>query len=271
MALIKNAEAGTLTRDAVVLDLGDLAREGERVRAQAEAEARAILERAGKDADRIIEEAMERGFEEGRKAGAEQGRAAGYEAGRNEAYEEQFSELRSVVAGWGGALDIFEAARDRLLREARRDVVELAVRVAERVVKARVEADGGCAARQLEAALALTLDATALRVEVNGADHESVSEALPGLLARLSASPNVEVTTSDDVERGGCRVRADAGVIDATIGEQLRRVTEELLPDGPSERWAGEAETAARGGVSDGPGEPGKSAEPDEPEGEAGS
>jgi flagellar biosynthesis/type III secretory pathway protein FliH len=237
VAVIKQADSGSIARDAVVLDLGDLQREADRLREKAQAEARAIREKASREADRIIEEAMERGFEEGRKAGAEQGRSAGFEAGRNEAFEQQTSALAALAEQWARALNDFNETRDRLLRDARQDVLELAVRLGERVLRREIEGDRDAATRQLEAALELVLAPTALHVEVSPQDQERIAEILPSLVASLAKSPHAEVVESERVQPGGVRVRTDSGAIDATVEEQLRRISAALRPAGPSPRW----------------------------------
>ncbi len=249
MALIKNAQAGTMARDAVVLDLGDLYRQGEVIRAEARDEARRLVENAGVEADKIIEDGMARGFEEGRVAGMEQGRAAGFEAGRNEAFEEQFTRLQTLITGWTGALEVFLESRESLVRDARQDILELAVRVAERVLKREIEHDTGSAARQLEAVLALVLQPSTLRVEINVKDRDAVAAALPGLLATFATTPHAEVLDAADVSPGGCRVRTESGMIDAEIETQLDRLVDELLSCGASARWeAGEPSSDVEAG-----------------------
>ncbi len=238
MALIKHAESGSIARDAVVLDLGDLQRQGEALREKSEREARGIIEEAEREAKRLIEESNARGFEEGKAAGEEAGKKAGFEAGRNDAFDAHSKELRAITTAWSGALDEFIAARDGLLRDARRDVLELAVRLGERVVRREIENDRESAARQLGAALELVTAATRLRIEINGKDRDAVTQALPGLLGKFVATAHAEVVENAEIGGGGCRVRTDAGVIDAGISEQIERLAGELLNAGSSERWA---------------------------------
>lgn len=246
MALIKDANSKDLMREAIVLDLGDLRREGDRLRAKAEEDAQEIIRLARIEAARTIEDANSRGMEEGRAEGAAQGRAAGFEAGRNEAYEAHCAELAAVISGWTAALDEFESRRDHLLRDARQDVVELAVRLAEAITRTSLETDRDAAARQLAGALELVLDATALRVEVNTIDESAVADALPSLLTRLGKSAHADVLVSGDVEPGGCRLIAGAGEIDATVEAQIRRMAETILRSGRSPRWSpGEPDEAA--------------------------
>lgn len=237
MALIKNAEAGAIARDAVVLDLGDLQRQAEEMRARAQREADAILQNAKRGAQTLIDDATARGFEEGRRKGLEQGRQAGFEAGREAAYEENEQALVALLERWDVALRDFSAARDGLLRDAREDVLELAIRLGERVLRREIKHDRGCAARQLESVLELAISATRLRVEVSKGDLDAVVEALPELLTKFSLSDHTEVVEADNIEAGGCRVRSEAGEIDASITWQIERLAEDLRSAGHPERW----------------------------------
>lgn len=237
MALIKHAESDTIARDAVVLDLGDLQRQGDELRARAERDAAAIIENAEKEAERLITDAKNQGYGDGHSTGLEEGRRAGFEAGRNGAFEEQCASLQKIVSAWTDALESFIERRDAMLRDARADVVRLAVRLGERVLKREIRHDKESAARQLEAALDLVLEPTALRIELNPADRDAVSEALPGLLARFAPTAHAEIVDSPTIERGGCRLRTDAGMIDAGITSQIRRVADELLASNSKERW----------------------------------
>lgn len=237
MALIKHAESGLIAREAIVLDLGDLQRQGDELRARAEADAAQIIKDAEREAKRLITEAKDQGYDDGRVQGLEEGRRAGFESGRNAAFEEQCASLQKIVSAWTEALDDFISSRDALLRDAREDVVRLAVRLGERVLKREIVCDRDSAARQLEAALELVLEPTTLRIELNPKDRDAVSEALPGLLARFAPTAHAEVIDSDAIERGACRLRADAGVIDAGIASQMSRLADELLPSAHDARW----------------------------------
>jgi len=237
VALIKNAEAQAIARDAVVLDLGDLQRQADELRARAQNEADAILQNAKRGAQTLIDDATARGFEEGRQKGLEQGRQAGFEAGREAAYEENEQALASLLERWDVALRDFSEARDGLLRDAREDVLELAIRLGERVLRREIKNDRACAARQLESALELATSATRLRVEVSKGDLDAVVEALPELLTKFSLSEHTEVVEAEGVEAGGCRVRSEAGEIDASITWQIDRLADELRSAGRPERW----------------------------------
>lgn len=248
MALIRQNAALRVAQDAIVLDLGDLARQGDAVRAAARKEAEAILTRAAAERERLVaggrEEGLAQGLAEGRAKGEKLGRAAGEE----KALAEHKATLATLEAAWNGALDAFEKERSALIEEAGRETVRLAAMIAERVVKRVVAMDGSVVRGQLEAALQLVTRPTRLVVTVNPADEELVRRALPVLAARLAQARDVEVRTDESVSRGGVIARhAGGGWIDAGVESQLDRIVDALLPGGRGEAQAADDAT---GGAS---------------------
>ncbi|MBX3386094.1 MAG: hypothetical protein KF768_05960 [Phycisphaeraceae bacterium] len=251
MTLIKNAQAAMLAREAVVLDLGDLRRQGEALVAQARARAEAIVREAEAERDRIVAGAAERGHAEGVERGLSEGRRKGEEAGRAEALTTQSAAIETMTARWTEAVSAFEADRTALLESAQRDVIRLAVLIGERVTKRIVETDPSVASEQVAEALRLVLRPTGVVVAVNPEDRAMVESALPGLVATIGAASHVQLVDDPALSRGSCIVRcvgngaevgAGAGAggeIDATIGTQLERIAELIVPGGDDGRSGG--------------------------------
>lgn len=230
MPMISRADAASMTRDAVVLDLGDLARQGE-----------AMIERARRDADRIVDEARaERvrlldgaeaeGHAEGLARGLEEGRAQGFEQGRGEALASQAEALAALRSAWEEALREFERRRDALHTEAERGVMTLAVRLGERVAKRAIEADDQAAVAQLREAIELAMRPSRVRVRVSPGDAHAVRAAMPELADRLAESASVTVDEDASLSHGSVIVEADDTRIDGTIETQLERIVGALLP-----------------------------------------
>lgn len=233
MALIRKSVAETLSREAIVLDLGDLVRQGEQIKARARAEADRILAEAQAERQRLIADAAEVGRQEGFARGVEEGRKQGEAAGRDAALGEWREKLIALESGWTQALAAFESERERMLLEAKQDIVELAATVARLVTKRAVTLDPGSVADQVAAVLALLTRPTRVVLAVNPADAPIVREALPSLAQRFTAAAHVEIATDEQVSRGGCIARTAGGTIDATIDTQLERIAEALLPGPP--------------------------------------
>lgn len=232
MALLKQAEAAVLTRDAIVLDLGDLRRQGTRLIEVARSEAARIQAEALAERSTIIDGADKVGYQQGFERGVEEGRAAGLEAGTRLALEQRAKELARVEAGWAEGLDRFLAERERFLAQGQRDVVLLAAAIASRIVKRTVEVDPGVVQAQVAEVLSLVLRPTRLAVACHPADRALVEAALPGLVARMQHSASVELVDEPGLERGSCvaRLADGGGFIDASIGTQLDRIVAALVP-----------------------------------------
>lgn len=234
MPLIRRADAEVIAKDAVVLNLGDLERQGERLECEARARAERIIAEANAERERLIADAHEKGFEEGRAAGHAEGRAAGLEEGRAQSMAELTPALQAMSERWTQALESFLQQRDQMLTEARTDVVRLAVMIAQRVTKRVIETDPGVVEGQMREALALLAARTTPRVIINPADEPLARQAIPALLARFDKTEHIELVTDPELVRGSCVVRTPTGgQIDASISTQLDRIVADLLPDDP--------------------------------------
>lgn len=251
MALIKQAQSGELTRGAVVLNLGDLQRHGQAIIAKAQEMAAAIVADGREERAELIAGAKEVGRTEGLAAGMADGHRVGAEAGRVAALEEHRSALGKLEAGWAAALDKFLTTRQIMEAEARRDVLQLAAMMASRITRRVIQLDPSVVEAQLAEVLALVLRPTRLQVAVNPADRELLLRALPALQSRFASGAHVELVDDAKVERGGCIARLaemNGGEIDASIGVQLDRIVEAVLP-GQSAQAGGVASAGGAGGA----------------------
>ncbi len=232
MGLIRRADAQSMTRDAVVLDLHDLGVRGAAVLEQARREADKILSEARAERELLISGARDEGHAEGREAGHAEGLDAGRAEGREAALGEWREKLAAFDAVWGAVLDEFTHARDAMLVEARTDVIRLAVLIAERVIKRAVEHDPSVVQAQMGEALGLLSRRTRARVAVHPEDEALAREAAPALLARFDKAEHIEIETDPLLDRGSCTVRTDeGGGIDASIAVQLGSIVRDLLPE----------------------------------------
>ncbi|MEL6328630.1 MAG: FliH/SctL family protein [Planctomycetota bacterium] len=231
--MVRRADAEQIARDALVLDLGDLARTGDDLRERARAEAASVVEEALRERARIIDGAHDEGFAKGLDEGLAKGQAAGEASGRERAYAESREKIDAVLGAWSKSFGEFEAARGDMLESARTDAVRLAVLLATKIVARVVEVDEGVAVEQLASALARLARRTALVIRVNPEDEASVREVLPALMQRFDRVEHAELRADPGVSRGGCVVGTDAsGEIDATIETKLERLAGELVPSG---------------------------------------
>ncbi|MEC9373276.1 MAG: FliH/SctL family protein [Planctomycetota bacterium] len=237
MTLIRNAIADEMARGAVVLDLGDIRRQGDSLRQRAEAEAKRIIEEAVAERERLLTGACEEGRREGVEQGLSEGRSRGEEEGRSQAAREHAERLDRLEKEWMRLLDQIERSRDDVFLQARSDVLTLAIQIAEKVLKRAIEGDREAAVRQLESALSVVMRPTRLAIAVHPGDREQIAAALPALVARLAGGAHAELIDDESLSPGSCVVRTDSGSVEADIDAQLARIVDALLPspgDGPA-------------------------------------
>ncbi|MHC4993521.1 MAG: FliH/SctL family protein [Planctomycetota bacterium] len=260
MALIKSKQADALAHDAIVLDLGDLRRQANVLKERADAEAAAIIDRARQEtehirvaatqraaeAETLCEAAEKRGFEEGFARGHAEGLEAGRLAGHEEAFKQASEALEQLQTAWVEAADHWDNDRLRMLQEARQSMLTVAVRMAEKIVHRVPRVDPSIIEDQVAEAvrhIAQPQDAT---VRIHPEDRPIVEEALPSILNKLGATEHVHLADDPAIERGGCRVTAGQGVVDASLDAQLQRLVEAMLPVAgatPPAPPAGDADT----------------------------
>lgn len=174
----------------------------------ARAEARRILAEAARQA----EELRARAEKETREL-----REAAYEEGR----EQALSELNSLL------LEAHER-REAAFAEAERDVLRLAVKLAEKIIGREIERDDAALADLVSAALRHARQQEALTVRVNPADLPRVREHRD----RLDPSGRarfIDLVPDPRVGRGGCIIEGESGTVDARLDTQLRVLERALL------------------------------------------
>ncbi len=230
MPVIKSGYAETVLKDAIVLDLGDIARQGELMRQAAEAKARQIIEAADTEAKRRGLDASEKGHAKGYAEGLEKGLADGRERGHAEALSDASERLATIQQAWIDAAATWDSEREGMHRSARRAVLELALELARKVVHRVVETDEQIVADQLDHALAYVLHPVDVTVRICPDDRPVLEEAMPDLTARVLNVKHLHLVDDDQIGRGGCVLSYGQGQIDATIETQLRRLVELMLP-----------------------------------------
>lgn len=250
MAMIRRADISELTREALVLDLGDLKAQGETLKTRATREAEDVLTAARAEHRKLVEAGYQEGFAKGLAEGLAAGQAKGLAAGREAALAERREQLTKVESALAKVTGEFEAEREEILLAAKQDVLRLALAMAERVVKRALRADPGLVVDQVVAALAQLSRPTRVVIAVNPDDLELVQLAMPKLAMKLGAAAQAELIADGGLERGSCHLRTGGGgEIDASIRTQLDRINEALLPLGP-----GGADGSAGGSVGGGAG-----------------
>jgi flagellar assembly protein FliH len=150
----------------------------------------------------------------------EQGFAAGYAEGIAQA-EKAAADL--VQHAEHTAREVVEY-RARSIAESEHELVELALRIAEKVLQRSFETEPERVVDVLRGALRKTFTREGLTVVCNPADLSRLQAAGPDLAGALGGLKDLQFIADRRVDVGGVVVRTPAGDIDATIESQLDRL-----------------------------------------------
>jgi flagellar biosynthesis/type III secretory pathway protein FliH len=255
MALIRQREADRIAHDAIVLDLGDLRRQGEELVRKAQEQAAQVLESARQERERVVATGYSQGRAKGFADGLIAGKAEGLELGKAEAFEKHAREFAAIDAGWKGALAAFMAQREAIVAAAREDLLRLAIEIARRATTRVIEVEPRAVAGMMDEAIAACGRRTRLVVHVHPEDQAICDAALPGVMARFPECEHAEVRSDAGLARGSVIVRTPAGgEADGSLSVRLDRIAEALVPGAKDST---ESEEATRREIADNAGEPG--------------
>jgi flagellar biosynthesis/type III secretory pathway protein FliH len=145
--------------------------------------------------------------------------------GREDAKKELLPAL-VAFADAGQSLIVFE---EQLVTRHTPHLVELSLAIAEKVVGKAVEEDPQITASVLDRAKQEVIDAKQIRIWLNPADHQILAELRPDLVKLGGENGRtIELVSSEEISRGGCRLETESGLVDATIPTQMDEIRRQL-------------------------------------------
>jgi flagellar assembly protein FliH len=157
----------------------------------------------------------------------EQGFAAGYAEGTAQAEKAAADLLQHAERT---AREVVEY-RAQAIAGSERELVELALGIAEKVLQRSFETEPERVVDVLRGALRKTFTRDGLTVVCNPADLSRLQAAGPDLAGSLGGLKDLQFITDRRVNPGGVVVRTPSGDIDATIDSQLDRLSAVLFED----------------------------------------
>jgi flagellar assembly protein FliH len=209
--------------------------EAGRVVEKARLVAREILRRSIAEAQQL----KERARTEGERKGLEEGLAQGRTQGRREEGQRISTEASTMVQSMMGVLEGIEAQRKEWVAASQRELIQLALAIAEKIVRASIEVDPDVITRILSRAIELTAQRQQLEIYIHPIDVAAVEAFEPRLKEKFGEVQSIRVIPDEAVPRGGARVQTVAGEVDARIETQLANIKGALLGGGSAPSGGG--------------------------------
>jgi flagellar assembly protein FliH len=158
---------------------------------------------------------------------------AGFDEGRRHTEKHLRDEItRSLMESQKKFEQLLLAVQEesgRLQSAAEKNVVRLALAIAERVTKREITIDRGFVLRQINEGVKRVVGMNRLKIRINPKDEELVREYRTNILATSDAVNELVIEADETIAQGGCIIESDSGNVDAMIATQLERIEAALM------------------------------------------
>jgi flagellar assembly protein FliH len=202
--------------------------QAQKIRQEAEDEAKRLLEEAKQQAAQLegeIRGRVEKIGEEAREKGREEGREAGYQEGRSEV-QRLIDNLQRIISA---AIE----RRNLIIEESETQVINLVLLIAKKVIKVISENQKNVVINNVVQALRKLKSRGEVVIRVNLADLELTSAHIADFMKMVENVKSITVLEDSSVDRGGCILETDFGQVDARISSQLSEIEERILELAP--------------------------------------
>jgi flagellar assembly protein FliH len=151
----------------------------------------------------------------------EAARKAAFEEGREAEVSLRASTIQRVATMLNSALEDFRNARDAYLAKVEREVVHLALAIAERILRREAQMDPLLLAGAVRVALGQLSETTEVRMRVPAAEYELWSEMI-NLMSTLPLRP--QVIADHSLQAGECSLETVLGSVELGVKSQLAEI-----------------------------------------------
>jgi len=167
--------------------------------------------------------------EQARIAAIEQGAfAKGYAQGEQAGLEAAATRGEAMLRRLADTLQELATLRSEMIHRTERQIVQLALAIAERIIHREISLDRGLLVGMARVAIDRLGEQASAVVRLHPDDYAIVSRD-----ETWKRGP-IEVVADARVNRGGCLVQSDFGFMDVDVTEQFRELARVLLDDVPA-------------------------------------
>ena len=182
--------------------------------------AQQLIEQAKSDAERIRKEAADQAR---REALAEM--EAKFQQRSKELADKQTAEATQALRT---ILKELQSATDQWLGQWRDETLTLAIAIAEKITRSRVDKESDIVLGWLTDSTTAWSGARRIEVRLSAKQFEELAPRVGDLLKPFANQATCEVIEDSKVEPGGCVVKTDLGQMDWQISSQLNSLEEQL-------------------------------------------
>ena len=163
-----------------------------------------------------------------RKKAQQEGRDALQKQVRHQLVAEQTQQLATLMPALKKVVEEVQHARLAWISHWEKTAVQVAIDIAERIIRREVENRPEITLNWVREALELAVGNDQIQVRLSPQDCQTLGEDVQMVIAQIQSLAPVEVVADPEITPGGCRIDTQFGSIDQQVQAQLARVYEEL-------------------------------------------
>jgi flagellar assembly protein FliH len=200
--------------------------QAEAILENAKQQAQDILERAKVDATTKLEELRAEAQAEGFQTGYSEGVAHAL----TEAQAQRAAQAVELGSHIKNFLELANQAHNKLLEQSQDELRDLAISIAEKIVRVSLKSSGEVIARMIQGSTEKMKRKEWVHIYVADCDTKTLAQASPHLVSSLAyLSDHVKILPISDDESGTCIIEMPDEIIDASVSTQLSNIKELLM------------------------------------------
>lgn len=181
------------------------------------------MEKAGKEARRIQEEAAR----EGAEAGYEDGLSRGEKQAAEELTKKRREQKEEFERELHNALSSVEEAKSRCIRNYMDELKDCSIAVAEKVIHISLSSSGDVIRRMILAETEKLKKTAWVKIYMAKTDYEMMAKADADLVSELSRlSDNIKFIVMEKENNGDCIIETPEEIIDISVDTQMENIKE---------------------------------------------
>jgi flagellar assembly protein FliH len=185
------------------------------------------------------EKAVRDAYNSGAGDGLQKGEKAGYEKAKTE-YNARVKEIEERLVT---VFQSIESSRTSFLLAAHNEVLKIAHCIARKIIDTQISIDGDIVLTVIKKALSYLSDRQEYTIKVSPDDITTVTQKKEFWTSIADHLDKIKITEDSRIEKGGCIIESQTGIVDARISVQMDELNEVINAAWDSMLAAGSSQT----------------------------
>ncbi|MDR0308217.1 MAG: hypothetical protein LBI42_15490 [Chitinispirillales bacterium] len=172
-------------------------------------------------AKRNAAEALEKGKKEGFAAGEKQGRETA-----SAQYKKELDGIKNQTADYFKKLEL---SKKEMFHGLERILLQFCIELTKKIIASEVDTNGELILSVIKKSLAMIADRDKIIIRISPKDLEITSERKDFWSSVTERVEDIRFEADSRIEKGGCIIESNSGMVDARLGVQLEELTEIVL------------------------------------------